>query len=188
MPCHAAALSACYGPAQELEGVTLPYPELWSPAFLQQFRRLRALSLLDGEALTADERELLVDVLPTLLERLRMTAVSPLQVASPSLMSVLQQTEELENGSNNYLEVVVCTAGPCDFAHDRRRSVNRSLAVAGGRARPAHTPSRPQSAPCSREKHEAGGTLVRADAPKVNMCDSVHNPTCFSRNLVCTGT
>jgi len=38
------------------------------------------------------------------------------------------------------------------------------------------------------EKDEAGGTLVRADAPQANMCDSVQNPTCFSRNLVCAGT
>ncbi len=38
------------------------------------------------------------------------------------------------------------------------------------------------------EKDEAGGTLVRADASQTNMCDSVQNPTCFSRNLVCAGT
>ena len=93
--CQPVALRTCDRPAQELEGVSLPYLELWSPAFLQQFRRLRALSLLFDDGFAADERELLIDVLPKSLERLRMTAVSPVQVASLPPISVLRQSEEL---------------------------------------------------------------------------------------------
>jgi len=85
----AAALSACRCPAQELEGVSLPDPERWTRAFLRQFPRLRTLSLFDDEPLADVEREAFVDILPSSLERLRMTAVSAVQVASPSPTSVL---------------------------------------------------------------------------------------------------
>ena len=51
----------------------------WDCAVLQQFSRLRRLSLIDVERLHADDCEQLVNNLPASLERLQLKMVAPVQ-------------------------------------------------------------------------------------------------------------